>query len=294
MDHSSITGLTILTISILAFSNCSVLGESQMQAATQKTLLDPLKQLKSGIAISDIKCRYDYSLIIRETNGDPACVKPTTATRLITHGWITVEKFEDQHPITLQNKVSTSIPKNVNATNPLIANQNESNQISNQGTTASTITLNLTQDSSSHFPSLTNPLISSTKQGLIKILSIGMKPNQLKVGDIPDFTLTFQNISNERIVEIGGCDTIKSLHYTILPKSSVQEFVGSGQMRCATWFKGVEPNQTFTATGQSSTLNGAYQIIRPGMLNVTLDLYGGIKSNEELIAEAQFDVNATQ
>src|SRR3989442_9082433 len=112
---------------------------SNTYAQNQDTVISPLKQFKAGIAISDIKCRYDYSLIIRETNGDPACVKPTTATRLITHGWITVEKFEDQHPITLQNKVSTSIPKNVNATNPLIANQNESNQVSNQGTTASTI-----------------------------------------------------------------------------------------------------------------------------------------------------------
>ena len=57
-------------------------------------LQSPLKQLESGIAISDVKCNESFILVIKESNGNPSCVNSSSVTRLLAHGWITIEKFE--------------------------------------------------------------------------------------------------------------------------------------------------------------------------------------------------------
>src|SRR5207245_1059371 len=51
----------------------------------------PLKQLESGIMTRDIQCKHNFVLLIKMENGHPGCVKPTSMTRLLSHGWITVE-----------------------------------------------------------------------------------------------------------------------------------------------------------------------------------------------------------
>ncbi|MDC8452098.1 MAG: hypothetical protein LV477_04205 [Candidatus Nitrosotalea sp.] len=47
----------------------------------------PLKQFKSGIDTQDVKCRKDLMLVIKTTDGSPACVKPDTVQKLIERGW---------------------------------------------------------------------------------------------------------------------------------------------------------------------------------------------------------------
>ena len=47
----------------------------------------PLKQIKSGIPVQDVKCKEDFVLVIK-TNGDPACVKPISVHKLVERGWI--------------------------------------------------------------------------------------------------------------------------------------------------------------------------------------------------------------
>src|SRR5438477_10752472 len=81
---------------------------SNTYAQSQDTVISPLKQLKAGITLYNIKCKQDYVLIIRETNGDPACVKPITIIRLLSYDWMTVEKYQTMHPILQQNQ--TAIP----------------------------------------------------------------------------------------------------------------------------------------------------------------------------------------
>jgi hypothetical protein len=70
----------------------------------------PLKQFKSGIANSDIKCKEGLELVIKSRDGSPACVKPETKTRLIERGWakqiiktnsqsVFLEGFQDSYKI---------------------------------------------------------------------------------------------------------------------------------------------------------------------------------------------------
>ncbi len=53
--------------------------------------LAPLKQLKTGIATKDVICQQGFVLILKGHDGLPACVKPSTQEKLLTHGWVKSE-----------------------------------------------------------------------------------------------------------------------------------------------------------------------------------------------------------
>ena len=52
-----------------------------------QVILAPLKQIRLGISIQDIKCKESHSLVIRESDGSPACVKLTSINRLYDLRW---------------------------------------------------------------------------------------------------------------------------------------------------------------------------------------------------------------
>src|SRR2546427_1088954 len=52
--------------------------------------VSPLKQLKSGTMPYHVYCKEGFMLIVKLANDNPACVKPTTATKLSTRGWVMV------------------------------------------------------------------------------------------------------------------------------------------------------------------------------------------------------------
>ncbi|TBR25354.1 MAG: hypothetical protein EPO63_01975 [Candidatus Nitrosotenuis sp.] len=47
----------------------------------------PLVQIAQGIAPSDVKCRDNLQLVFKSSNNMPACVKPSSAHRLVELGW---------------------------------------------------------------------------------------------------------------------------------------------------------------------------------------------------------------
>lgn len=54
-----------------------------------KVISPPLKQLKSGIPLDVIQCKENLMLVLKSSNGSPACVKPETKQKLIERGWAT-------------------------------------------------------------------------------------------------------------------------------------------------------------------------------------------------------------
>jgi hypothetical protein len=50
-------------------------------------ILSPLKQIRLGISIKDIKCKETHSTVIRERDGLPVCVKLTSINRLYDIHW---------------------------------------------------------------------------------------------------------------------------------------------------------------------------------------------------------------
>jgi len=49
--------------------------------------LSPLKQFNNGIEASDVKCKTGFKLLIKANTGTPACVKPSTVSKLVSRGW---------------------------------------------------------------------------------------------------------------------------------------------------------------------------------------------------------------
>ena len=52
-----------------------------------KTIMSPLEQFKSGVALKDIKCAPDLQLVIKATSRSPACVKLDDVSKLVERGW---------------------------------------------------------------------------------------------------------------------------------------------------------------------------------------------------------------
>src|SRR5579885_2851618 len=61
--------------------------ENNQTNSKPATVASPLEQLRSGIAASNIQCRQDLELIFKATDNSPACVKPSTVTKLVVWGW---------------------------------------------------------------------------------------------------------------------------------------------------------------------------------------------------------------
>ena len=59
----------------------------------------PFEQFKLGITLDKISCKVGFELIIKAETWYPACVKPTTADRLIEMGWA-LNKTQQEEMIT--------------------------------------------------------------------------------------------------------------------------------------------------------------------------------------------------
>ena len=262
----------------------------------------PLKQFKSGIAAKDVKCKEGLQFIMKNENGEPACVKPNTATRLLTRGWLTLEKFEIIHQndsilLDKSQKTTTAYDNNTRyPTGSVPVHTSGSVGITNvrnlppiPNCTYSNNFCSVPANSVTPLPPIrVTPTISSNSN-ITKIISIGMSPNPLKVGDIPQFTVTYQNISGKSIYGQQGCGS--DLTYNISPDANVKKIQVFGR-QCAIFEDVIQPNQIVT-DGLDLSYN---KIVQQGLLNVTLTLNlsdnGTNWSNS--IDTIQFDVNATR
>ena len=55
--------------------------------ADEHELMSPKKQMASGVAAEDVKCKSEFVLMIRTTNGAAACVTSNTSIKLSNAGW---------------------------------------------------------------------------------------------------------------------------------------------------------------------------------------------------------------
>jgi len=59
----------------------------------------PRKQMANGVSVENVVCKLNFTLMIR-ISGDAACVTPTTAEKLVTAGWGTIEKEFTESEVT--------------------------------------------------------------------------------------------------------------------------------------------------------------------------------------------------
>ncbi len=217
----------------------------------------PLKQFKSGIAQGGIQCKQSFQLVLKSENDYPVCVKPQTAEKLVERGWaLPVSSYT---PSTYTERSFTTNQARYLITTP---------------------------------PQVVVTHVSSSVPGMIKIVSIGVNPGILKVGDQATFSITFQNIYDKPIYLRGNCAS-PPLSYTISSTSSVIQYP-SPRLGCPTLSGVVEPNQTYTIQGISHPLLGYYKITDAGLstVNAKLNLFDDY-SGKKIIETIQFDLIVT-
>jgi carboxymethylenebutenolidase len=77
---------TVFSIAILIFS---IMGFSLFSDSALANImyLSPLKQVDSGIKPIDVACPPGLELVLKQSNGQPACIKSQSVTQLIQRGW---------------------------------------------------------------------------------------------------------------------------------------------------------------------------------------------------------------
>ena len=67
---------------------CSENSKPAMEEKVQVTKdSPPLAQFKNGIALSQVECDEGLLLVIKNSNGNPACIKPDSVETLFSRGW---------------------------------------------------------------------------------------------------------------------------------------------------------------------------------------------------------------
>lgn len=47
----------------------------------------PLKQIQNGVKPSQVTCAEGLELVLKRSNGQPACIKPGSVEKLVARGW---------------------------------------------------------------------------------------------------------------------------------------------------------------------------------------------------------------
>ena len=62
-------------------------GELDQPVESQKTHKSPRAQIRDGIVSTEVICKEGFELLLKTSDGSPACVKRLTAQKLIERGW---------------------------------------------------------------------------------------------------------------------------------------------------------------------------------------------------------------
>ena len=98
--------IMILVIGLVSSSGATIFAQV---APYIPALGSPLFQLNSGIKIQDIRCQPTFTLVIKSENSHPACVKESTALRLVSLNWGTISQTQntqvniEESPISVNN-----------------------------------------------------------------------------------------------------------------------------------------------------------------------------------------------
>jgi YVTN family beta-propeller protein len=66
-----------------------------------KNIPSPLKQFSSGIDPHNVECKDGFSLVLKKSNFNPACVKISSVQKLIERGW--ASEYSPEHKMEMKN-----------------------------------------------------------------------------------------------------------------------------------------------------------------------------------------------
>lgn len=84
---STATISKIIELEINSEKEIPPVSEIPSKIKGENKIISPHKQVSSGTNSEDVICTDGLELIFKSTNNSPACVKPSTAEKLIQRGW---------------------------------------------------------------------------------------------------------------------------------------------------------------------------------------------------------------
>jgi carboxymethylenebutenolidase len=81
------SGFFIVIISIVPLLTFGLTENFIQEADAIAYFPSPLKQIKEGVNPSEVTCTEGLELVLKQSNGQPSCLKPSSVAKLIERGW---------------------------------------------------------------------------------------------------------------------------------------------------------------------------------------------------------------
>ncbi|MGI0026307.1 MAG: redoxin domain-containing protein [Nitrosopumilaceae archaeon] len=119
--------LTVFTTSYAYADNMAMNDSMMHNNMTNGMMKDqimtyPLKQIKHGVLVHDVKCKTGFTLILKSSDGSPACVKNSSVNVLVMRGWA----MNEDSMMKIMNQNMTSIQHMMNQTMAMNKMENKS------------------------------------------------------------------------------------------------------------------------------------------------------------------------
>ena len=76
-------------LGIIAFGSLFIINSSNnlLEVEAIAYFPPPLQQIRDGVEPSNVTCTEGLELVLKQSNGKPACLKPSSVAKLIGRGW---------------------------------------------------------------------------------------------------------------------------------------------------------------------------------------------------------------
>lgn len=96
---------------------------SEKSIVNDTSLMTPRAQMLAGLSANQVMCKDGLNLVIKTTDGSPACVKAFTVYKLIERSWISMESAFAQEPEPEIEQIPE--PKTITTQSDFLPNEND-------------------------------------------------------------------------------------------------------------------------------------------------------------------------
>jgi len=99
---------------------------SEKSIINDTSQMTPRAQMLAGLSANQVMCKEGLNLVIKTSDGSPACVKASTVYKLIERSWISVESaFAQESEPEIETKQVIPEPKTITTQSDFLPNEND-------------------------------------------------------------------------------------------------------------------------------------------------------------------------
>ena len=99
---------------------------SEKSIINDTSQMTPRAQMLAGLSANQVMCKEGLNLVIKTTDGSPACVKASTVYKLIERSWISMESaFAQESEPEIETKQVIPEPKTITTQSDFLSNESD-------------------------------------------------------------------------------------------------------------------------------------------------------------------------